>query len=74
MAYLPEGITRDRICRACESDEMIGFCLECGAEADHDVEPDATEYHCNECKELSVYGAQEILMMVYDWDSREYTH
>jgi len=40
----------------------IGFCIECGAEKEC-CEPDAREYRCDECGEMTVYGAEEIIMM-----------
>jgi hypothetical protein len=47
---------------AAQGDENIGFCTTCGAEKDG-CEPDARCYPCDECGELAVYGAEEILMM-----------
>ena len=41
-----------------------GFCLSCGAEADS-CEPDAREYVCESCNEPKVYGAEELLMMLF---------
>jgi hypothetical protein len=41
---------------------MGGFCLSCKAEA-YGVEPDARRYKCEECGELAVFGAQELLIM-----------
>jgi hypothetical protein len=38
-----------------------GFCLQCGAEAEG-VEPDAQDYECESCGEMSVHGAEELLM------------
>ena len=43
-------------------DSQCGFCIECGAERG-ECEPDATEYPCPECGELTVYGAEELLIM-----------
>lgn len=40
-----------------------GFCIACGYEQDG-CEPDACEYECEECGEPTVYGAQELVMMV----------
>ena len=51
----------DRIVKAVEEDNNMGFCVSCG----HDqrgVEPDAREYECEFCGEFKVYGAEEILM------------
>jgi hypothetical protein len=60
---LPRDLTTDRIFEAVESDEHMGFCLACGAEA-YGVEPDARGYRCEECGEPRVFGAEEILLMV----------
>ena len=43
-------------------EDYTGFCTMCGAERDR-CEPDAREYECEECGELAVYGAEELLMM-----------
>ncbi len=53
----------EEIMEAMESDECLGFCLECGEEA-WGVEPDARKYHCDSCGEWAVYGAEECLLMV----------
>lgn len=55
-------LTEDMIIEAIESDDYIGFCIECGAEH-YDIEPDAREYTCESCEKSKVYGAQEILIM-----------
>jgi len=39
----------------------MGFCLACGAESFH-VELDAANYECEECGDLEVFGAAEILL------------
>jgi hypothetical protein len=45
------------------ADEALeGFCIECGEQRDC-CEPDAREYKCDACGSMSVYGAQEILIM-----------
>lgn len=41
-----------------------GACIECGAEAEG-VEPDARQYQCATCRQLAVYGAEELLLMGY---------
>ena len=51
----------DRVMQAAESDESIGFCLECGEEA-HGVEPDARGYKCESCGAQAVSGAEEIIL------------
>jgi len=52
--------TLEQIEEAMES--YIGFCTECGAERET-CEPDAREYKCDECGAMSVYGAEELLIM-----------
>lgn len=58
------SITEDRVNEAVR-DRMAGmghpgFCLACGSDADG-VEPDATEYECEECGKLAVCGAETLL-------------
>ena len=55
-------ISLDRIMEAIESDNHMGFCLACGAEA-YGVEPDARNYTCESCGADKVYGAEELLLM-----------
>jgi hypothetical protein len=55
-------LTEDMIIEAIESDDYIGFCIECGAEH-YGIEPDAREYTCESCEKCKVYGASEILIM-----------
>jgi hypothetical protein len=57
-----ESITEERIVQAVREDHNLGFCIECGAEAEG-VEPDACEYECEACGTMAVYGAEELLMM-----------
>ena len=47
---------------AAAADDNSGFCIACGAES-CGVEPDARGYECDECGELKVYGAEELLLM-----------
>lgn len=64
-----KSITFARVRDAVERRETVlddpGFCTDCGAEVDG-VEPDAREYECEHCGEPSVYGAEELLMMLGD--------
>ena len=39
-----------------------GFCVQCGAEKDG-CEPDARKYKCDACGQMSVYGAEELVVM-----------
>jgi hypothetical protein len=43
-------------------DGTMGFCISCGCEA-YGVEPDARKYRCEECGDLAVYGAEELVLM-----------
>lgn len=61
------SITEQRIMDAVE-DQMCslnnpGFCINCGCDADS-CEPDARNYHCDECGNDEVFGAQEVLLMM----------
>ena len=61
---LPGGLTVDEIIEAVESyDESIGFCMKCGQEHSC-VEPDGRGLVCEVCESASVYGAEEILIML----------
>jgi hypothetical protein len=53
----------DELMEAIESGEYLGYCTECGNEQSG-CEPDARKYTCDECGQPSVYGAEELLMMV----------
>lgn len=56
-------ITLERIEACLLRDEDAGFCTECGAKA-HCVEPDARNYRCEDCGELAVFGAEELLFHI----------
>ena len=47
-----------------EADDMCGICTACGEVADG-VEPDARKYTCESCGENKVYGAGELLLMLF---------
>lgn len=53
-------LTKDRIISAC-SEDYIGLCVNCGAEHSG-IEPDARAYKCDECGQLTVYGAEELMI------------
>jgi hypothetical protein len=40
-----------------------GFCVKCG-KAHKGIEPDARKYPCSSCGALSVYGAEELVLML----------
>ena len=56
-------VSQDEIIEAIEADDNLGFCVACGAQA-YGVEPDAREYECENCGEMAVYGAEELLFYV----------
>ena len=60
---LPEGLTGETVLEAMYSHESIGFCLACGQEHSC-VEPDGKGLVCEVCGAASVYGAEEILIML----------
>ena len=43
--------------------ENPGFCIRCGAEH-QGLEPDARRRPCDQCGSNSVYGAEELLIMI----------
>lgn len=53
----------DKIMKAVEQDDGTGFCIACGNEQGG-CEPDARKYKCNNCEQMKVYGAEELLMML----------
>jgi len=62
------SLTVDRIVRAVrrnmrDCDSYTGFCTSCG-KTRPGCEPDAREYPCPKCKTNTVYGAEELLLMV----------
>jgi len=61
------SITEERIADAVQRQHSTldnpGFCISCGTEHD-DIEPDAQGDTCAECGAHSVYGAEELLMIV----------
>lgn len=63
------SVTMDRVSEAVErqmtSLDNLGFCIHCGEES-QGVEPDAREHECEHCGENGVYGAEELLMMLFD--------
>ena len=64
---LHKSLTMERIARAVEEQmvglENPGFCIACGADADG-CEPDARGYECEECGKHTVYGAEELLLVM----------
>ena len=54
-------VTLEQVVNAVSTDDNLGFCLACGAEA-YGVEPDARKYECESCGERKVYGAEELLI------------
>ncbi len=64
---LHESLTEERVIDAVErtmhDQENLGFCVRCGAEVDG-VEPDADRYTCDVCKTPTVFGAENLLLMM----------
>lgn len=57
-------IDLDRVLQAAQDGDGIGFCTACGAEQGA-CEPDARNYECESCGALSVFGAEELLLMTF---------
>jgi hypothetical protein len=64
---LNTSVTPEALCEAVErqmtSLDNPGFCVVCGEE-NEGCEPDARRYRCEFCHNMSVYGAQEILLSI----------
>jgi hypothetical protein len=64
---LHPSITLNRVMEAVERQmtelDNPGFCISCGEES-NECEPDAREYTCDFCNKPTVYGAEELLMMI----------
>jgi len=58
-----ESITYERVEDIIMNDEYIGLCTACGAEREC-CEPDAHHYTCDECGEMAVFGAEELIFHV----------
>lgn len=58
-----KSITAERVMEAVAEDDGTGFCVHCGEEAGG-CEPDARRYKCDVCGNMSVYGAEELLLVV----------
>lgn len=53
----------DRVIELVKADDNMGLCVRCGFEQEG-CEPDARRYVCEACGQRSVYGAQELLIMM----------
>jgi hypothetical protein len=53
-------LTKERIISAC-SEDYTGLCVNCGSEHSG-IEPDARGYKCDDCEQLTVYGAEELMI------------
>lgn len=64
---MPRKITSklklDQVLEAAESGEDAGFCITCG-EITYGVEPDARNYRCDACQADTVFGAEELVLMM----------
>lgn len=60
-----KSITLDRLIEAVDrshsSTDNPGFCTSCGEEAEG-VEPDAEDYECASCGEMTMSGAEQLLI------------
>jgi Zn finger protein HypA/HybF involved in hydrogenase expression len=58
----PLQISEEEYGEHCDNND--GYCLSCQKwTADSHIEPDAREYSCPDCRQLSVYGAEELAIM-----------
>ena len=55
-------ITAEYLCDVIAADDNIGICIACANEQGG-AEPDAENYECEACGELTVYGAEQLLIM-----------
>jgi Zn finger protein HypA/HybF involved in hydrogenase expression len=62
MAWDFSKIDADETIMAAQEGDYLGYCLCCGYQQGG-CEPDAHEYECEDCGELTVYGAQELVIM-----------
>ena len=56
-------LTMDEV--QCAIEYGDGLCVNCGTEQSC-VEPDANNYKCEQCGEMAVFGAEEILFVYPD--------
>ena len=56
-------ITRNQVVALVERDDNLGLCVNCGDETSG-IEPDARRYKCDACGEFTLYGAEEVLLMI----------
>jgi len=55
-------ISSQQIIDAIEADDNLGICTSCGEEQGG-CEPDARNYECESCGEMTVFGAEELMFM-----------
>lgn len=55
-------LTKARIIEACHED-YTGLCVNCANE--QNAEPDARNYKCDSCGQLTVFGAEELVMRLH---------
>jgi hypothetical protein len=64
---LHPSLTLERVMEAAERGQRDldnpGFCIDCGTEMEG-CEPDAREYKCEACGQRTVYGAEELVLML----------
>jgi hypothetical protein len=56
-----KSITTDRVMKAVQEDDNMGFCTECGEEH-YQCEPDMQAGTCETCGTETVVGAEELLI------------
>jgi len=66
-----KSITWNRIVPLIEADEGYAICLDCGADYDGHLEPDAHGVECTSCGVCRVCGVQEIAFIVPISDENE---
>lgn len=43
--------------------DNLGWCTECQDFTTEQVEPDAARYRCSACRKMTVYGAEQALLL-----------
>ena len=60
----------EEVCDAAARDMNEGFCIntDCGASS-LGIEPDAQERRCDTCQEFTLYGVEQVLIMIENYDN-----
>jgi hypothetical protein len=68
MPKIHKSITEERVADAVEGSvfglDNPGFCLDCGIDVDG-CDPDAEKDRCDSCGAHSVYGAEQVALMMF---------